>query len=86
MENSVKIIDTDNMPWPLPFNDRGWKSKVLFDNPETGDRLMIIWVPIGAPGGINHYHDFHDIHSQKCEMHAHTRAHTHTNVTRTNRQ
>ena len=58
--NSVKIIDTDNMPWPPPFNDRGWKSKVLFDNPETGDRLMIIWVPIGAPGGINHYHDFHE--------------------------
>ena len=57
---SVKIIDTDNMPWPPPYNDRGWKSKILFSDPESGSRLLIIWVPIGAPGGVNHYHNFHE--------------------------
>ena len=56
----VRILDTDAMPWPEPFNDRGWQAKTLFDNPETGDHLLIISVPIGAPGGRNHYHDFHE--------------------------
>ncbi len=27
---------------------------------DTGDHLVIIWVPIGAPGGRNHYHTFHE--------------------------
>jgi hypothetical protein len=56
----VRILDTENMPWPPPFNDRGWKAKTLFENDETGDHLVIIEVPIGAPGGRNHYHDFHE--------------------------
>jgi hypothetical protein len=38
---SVKIIDTDNMPWPPPYNDRGWKSKILFSDPETGGQGML---------------------------------------------
>lgn len=56
----VKIIDTENMPWSPPINDRGWKVKALYDNKETGDHLVMISVPIGAPGGMNHYHDFHE--------------------------
>ena len=56
----VTILDTGNMPWPPPFNERGWKAKTLFENNETGDRLVIIEVPIGAPGGRNHYHTFHE--------------------------
>jgi hypothetical protein len=56
----VKILDTNSMPWSPPFNDRGWKAKFLYDNKETGDHLVMIEVPIGAPGGYNHYHDFHE--------------------------
>ena len=57
---AIKIIDTLNMPWSEPVNDRGWKLKLLYDNKDTGDHLVMISVPIGAPGGRNHYHDFHE--------------------------
>ncbi len=56
----VRIINTDAMPWPAPTNAFGWRIKVLFENEDTGDRLLIIEVPIGAEGGPNHYHDFHE--------------------------
>ena len=56
----IKVIDTPAMPWSPPFNERGWKAKTLYANKETGDHLVIIWVPIGAPGGRNHYHTFHE--------------------------
>ena len=46
----VRIINTDTMPWPAPMNDFGWRIKVLFDNEDTGDRLLIIHVPIGRRG------------------------------------
>lgn len=56
----VKVLDTPAMPWSPPFNELGWKAKTLFSNEDTGDHLVIIWVPIGAPGGRNHYHTFHE--------------------------
>jgi len=55
----VKIIDCPAMPWGAP-NERGWRFKFLYDNRHTGDHLVLIDVPIGAPGGKNHYHDFHE--------------------------
>jgi hypothetical protein len=56
----VRIIDTDMMPWPEADMVYGWKVKVLFRNEQTGDHLMIVKLAIGAPGGRNHYHDFHE--------------------------
>ena len=56
----VKVLDTTAMPWSPPFNELGWKAKTLYSNEDTGDHLVIIWVPIGAPGGRNHYHTFHE--------------------------
>jgi len=56
----IKVLDTSAMLWSPPFNELGWKAKTLYHNEETGDHLVIIWVPIGAPGGRNHYHDFHE--------------------------
>ncbi len=56
----IKVLDTSAMPWSPPFNELGWKAKTLYNNEETGDHLVILWVPIGAPGGRNHYHDFHE--------------------------
>ena len=56
----IKVLETSAMPWSPPINELGWKAKTLYNNEETGDHLVIIWVPIGAPGGRNHYHDFHE--------------------------
>ena len=56
----VKVLNTSAMPWSPPINELGWKAKTLYNNEQTGDHLIIIWVPIGAPGGRNHYHDFHE--------------------------
>lgn len=56
----VKVLDTSAMPWSAPINELGWKAKTLYSNKDTGDHLVIIWVPIGAPGGRNHYHTFHE--------------------------
>jgi hypothetical protein len=56
----LKIIDTDAMPWPKPEQEGGWEVKVLYENEKTGDHLIIIQVGIGAPGGTNHYHTFHE--------------------------
>ena len=56
----IKVLDTKAMPWSPPINELGWKAKTLYNNEDTGDHLIIIWVPIGAPGGRNHYHDFHE--------------------------
>ena len=56
----IKVLDTSAMPWSPPFNELGWKAKTLYSNEDTGDHLVIIWVPIGAPGGRNHYHTFHE--------------------------
>ena len=57
---SIKVLDTAAMPWSPPINELGWKAKTLYGNEDTGDHLVIIWVPIGAPGGRNHYHTFHE--------------------------
>ena len=56
----IKVLDTSAMPWSPPINELGWKAKTLYSNKDTGDHLVIIWVPIGAPGGRNHYHTFHE--------------------------
>lgn len=55
----VRVINTPAMPWGEP-NERGWRFKFLYNNETTGDHLVLIDVPIGAPGGKNHYHDFHE--------------------------
>jgi hypothetical protein len=55
----VRVIDCDSMPWS-GANDLGWRTKSLFNNPDTGDRLMLILLPVGADGGTSHYHDFHE--------------------------
>lgn len=58
---AVKIIDTDNMPWPPPMSALGWNAKRLYGSEDrTGSHLTIIRVPIGGPGGTNHYHSFHE--------------------------
>ena len=57
----VKIIDTENMPWPPPTNSLGWNAKRLYGTDDrSSSHLTIIRVPIGGPGGTNHYHDFHE--------------------------
>ncbi len=55
----VRVLDCDAMAWSDP-NQLGWRIKTLFSNPDTGDRLLLINIPIGADGGTNHYHDFHE--------------------------
>lgn len=57
---SAIFIDTESMPWTQPVRGYGWRIKSLFENSDTGDRLVLIDVPIGSPGGLNHYHDFHE--------------------------
>ena len=53
----VRVLDTERMPWErLPI----WDRKVLFENQETKDHLLIIYVPPGWPGGTAHYHTFHE--------------------------
>ncbi len=59
----VKVIDTDAMPWPpAGFAGPGWSVKTLFGSQDRteGARLVIIKIPIGGPGGTNHYHEFHE--------------------------
>ena len=56
----IKVLETTAMHWSPPINELGWKAKTLYNNEQTGDRLVILWVPISAPGGRNHYHTFHE--------------------------
>ena len=57
----VKILDTDAMPIEYTRGTRAsWGVKLLFQNPDTGGRLSIITIPPGAPGALNHYHEFHE--------------------------
>lgn len=54
---AVRVLDTDRLSWErLDI----WDRKVLFENKETGDHLMIISIPPGWPGGLSHYHTFHE--------------------------
>jgi hypothetical protein len=66
---SVRVLDSERMPWePLPsqpeIEDQSTgivrEMKTLFENKETGDHLLIIQAPPGAPGGTTHYHTFHE--------------------------
>jgi hypothetical protein len=58
----VKIIDTDNMPWPAStLGGLGWNVKKLYGSEDrTGSHLTLLKIPIGGPGGTSHYHEFHE--------------------------
>ncbi len=56
---SVRVLDTENMPVQGPPVVSGWGIKTLFENP-AGGSLRILYVPPGAEGAKNHYHEFHE--------------------------
>jgi hypothetical protein len=37
-----------------------WGDKTLFQNEKSGGHLQILYIPPGAKGALNHYHDFHE--------------------------
>jgi len=63
---SVRVVDTERMPWELvPVSDPAMAKyqssrKYLFRDDETKMHLMITFIPPGWPGAPVHYHDFHE--------------------------
>jgi len=55
---SIKILDTERMPWGLDSNKR--RTKTLFENKETGSHLAVLEIGVGASGGPIRYHTFHE--------------------------
>lgn len=53
----LRIVRPEGIEWktsPL------WDFKVLFENKETGAHLIMLSVPPGWEGGLNHYHEWHE--------------------------
>ncbi|MEO0413065.1 MAG: hypothetical protein AAF221_14630 [Pseudomonadota bacterium] len=53
----LRIVSPDDMDWKTGPK---WDFKYLFQNEETGAHLILLSVPPGWEGGLNHYHDWHE--------------------------
>jgi len=56
----IRILDTDSMPVKYDRAGSSWGAKTLFENETTGGHLQMVFIPPGAPGALNHYHEFHE--------------------------
>ncbi|HKZ73916.1 MAG TPA: hypothetical protein VJ011_07625 [Steroidobacteraceae bacterium] len=56
----IRVLDTERMPIFAPRTRSGWGTKVLYQAPNDGGALRILYVPPGAEGAYNHYHEFHE--------------------------
>lgn len=54
---SLRIVRPEAMDWQ---SGAKWDFKLLFENPETGAHLIMLSVPPGWEGGLNHYHEWHE--------------------------
>jgi|GEM_PF-599605 len=57
---SIRVLDTEGMPVAAPRTGSGWGTKTLFQAPNDGGTLRILYVPPGAEGAYVHYHEFHE--------------------------
>lgn len=58
---SVRVLDSESMPIERPEGRvNGWGIKTLFQAPNDGGALRILYVPPGAEGAKVHYHEFHE--------------------------
>ena len=56
----VRVLDTDSMPVETRNGGNSFGTKTLFKNNTSGGELHILYIPPGAKGALNHYHDFHE--------------------------
>jgi hypothetical protein len=58
---SIRVIDVERMPIERgQYGNSGWGTRTLFKAPNDGGTLRILYVPPGAEGAYNHYHEFHE--------------------------
>jgi hypothetical protein len=57
---AIRVLDTERMPIVAPRQRSGWGTRTLFQAPNDDGALRILYVPPGAEGAYNHYHDFHE--------------------------
>lgn len=57
---SIRVLDTERMAVAAPRAGSGWGTKTLFQAPNDAGSLRILYVPPGAEGAYNHYHEFHE--------------------------
>jgi hypothetical protein len=57
---SIRVLDSERMPVTAPNSRSGWGTKTLFQAPNDAGALRILYVPPGAEGAYNHYHEFHE--------------------------
>lgn len=53
----LRIVRPEGLDWQTSPN---WDFKLLFQNEETGAHLIMLSVPPGWEGGLNHYHEWHE--------------------------
>ncbi|RME68518.1 MAG: cupin domain-containing protein, partial [Alphaproteobacteria bacterium] len=53
----LRIVRPEHMAWQ---SSRYWDLKMLFHNEETGAHLILLAVPPGWTGALNHYHEWHE--------------------------
>jgi len=54
------VIRTIEMPWSELEGGRGWRTKKLFENPATGDRLSVMYMPADSLVAKVRYRDSHE--------------------------
>lgn len=57
---AIRVIDVEKMPIAAPRAGSGWGTRTLFQAPNDGGALRILYVPPGAEGAYVHYHEFHE--------------------------
>ncbi len=57
---AIRVIDVERMPIAAPRAGSGWGTRTLFQAPNDGGALRILYVPPGAEGAYVHYHEFHE--------------------------
>lgn len=56
----VRVLDSERMPMFSGRNRNGWGIKNLFQAPNDGGSMRLLYVPPGAEGAYVHYHEFHE--------------------------
>jgi hypothetical protein len=58
---SIRILDVERMPIERgQYGNSGWGTRTLWRGPNDDGTLRILYVPPGAEGAYNHYHEFHE--------------------------
>lgn len=59
--SSIRVLDVERMPIERgQYGNSGWGTRTLFTAADGDGTLRILYVPPGAEGAYNHYHEFHE--------------------------